>query len=124
MSEQPTPVTEDKTPANTVLRLPPPSYVIIESSNGEHSHREDSFSILRMLTQAEKKPNEEQRWKMVMDWIAEKLKVESSEVTENMALHLHNSVVELTNKVKQEMSTQVFTIASSAPPIQESQQSS
>lgn len=117
-------MSDSPTPDNVVLRLPKPSYVILESPDGEHSSRKDSFVVLRMLLDAEKKPDERQRWDTVREWIAKELKVELEEITENMALFLHNQVVELTNKLKKEMAKDVFTIASSAQPIQESQQAS
>lgn len=122
MNEAPTPL--PLIPTNVVLRLPKPSYVILESPDGEKSHRADSLAIARMLVDAEKKPNEEQRWKVVREWIAEKLEVPVEEISESMALFMHNQVIELTNSVKEEARKKVFTIASSALPIQESQQTS
>lgn len=122
MSEAPT--SQTPIPQEYLLRLPKPSYVVIETPDGKHSYREDSFVMLRMLLQAEKKPDEAQRWKAVKEWLADKLKVDESEISENMALHFHNQVVDFTNAVKKEMAKDVFTIASSAQPIQESQQSS
>lgn len=124
MSELPTPPPNNTVPSNVTLKLPKPSYVIIQSPDNQTTYREDSFSVLRMLTNAEKQPSEERRWETVRKWLAEKLKLEIDEVTENIALSFHNQVVDLTNAVKKEMAGDVFTIASSAPPIQESQQTS
>lgn len=122
MSEAPTP---NQVPANIVIKLPKPAFVIIESPDGEHSHREDAFSVLRMLLEAEKQASESNRWEKVKKWISEKLKISiEDDVAENMALLLHNQVVDFTNALKQEMSKDVFTIASSAQPIQESQKTS
>lgn len=115
--------------SNVVLKLPKPSYVILESPDGQSSYREDSLVIRRMLIDAEKKPNEEQRWTAVRQWIADKLStashtVELSEITENMALFLHNQVIPLTNELQEETAKLVFMNASSAQPIQESQPNS
>lgn len=122
MNEAPTPI--PAVPTNVLLRLPKPSYVILESPDGEKSYRGDSLAIARMLVDAEKKPNEEQRWRTVREWIAEKLEIPVDDISESMALFMHNQVIELTNLLKEEARKKVFTIASSAQPIQESQATS
>lgn len=106
---------------NTVLKLPKPSYIILESNDGKKTYREDSFVVLRMLQHAQNKPTEEQRWETVKKWIASKLEMDEKEVTEHMALFLHNQVIGLTNILKEEVSKDVFLTASSVLPTQESQ---
>lgn len=105
---------------DTLLKLPPPAYVIIESSDGEHCHRADAYDVKRMLDSAEKQPNEEKRWEMVRKWIAEKLNIPFEDVTTNQAMWVHNGVIGLTNKLNEELAKESFTIASSAASIQES----
>lgn len=96
-----------------VLKIVEPVFVTLESPDGNHSKRYDVYAIRRILQEAEKKPNDEQRWNHVLEWLAKEWEVERSSLAENMAIHLNNAVMELVQSVNKELAKNVFTSASS-----------
>lgn len=100
------------TGSENILRVVPPAFVTLESPDGQHVYRADLYVVRRMLYDAEKKPSQEERFNYILDWLAEKWKVERDTLSENMAIHLNNVVMELVEEKNKEIAKGNFTNAS------------
>ncbi len=77
--------------SETTLKLSQPAWLTLETNEG-HSTKIDVYEARRMLEQAQKQPNEELRWKMVLDWLATKLTADRESMAENMAIDFHEAI--------------------------------
>ncbi len=83
---------------STVLQLHAPLIVKIKHPNGKEAVDIDVFAAARMLTDAEKQPNEQMRWESVKRWLADKLQCPKEDVSENQAWQFHEVIVKLRNE--------------------------
>lgn len=102
------------------LKLSPPAFIVVETSDGSKSARIDVYKARRFLEEASKQANEEQRWVTVTKWLADKLAVQPDELAENVAWEFHECVAALVQKIRGVISEQSSSIASSQQPILES----
>ena len=97
------------------LKLVKPVFVTIPHPEDESKlFREDVFVVRRLLQKAEKQPNEQERWSLVLDWLAEKWVVDRKSLSENIAVHLNNQILDIVVDMNKEIANQDFTNASLA----------
>lgn len=107
-------MTTPSSSSEQVIKVMAPVFVTLESPDGQKSVRKDLYVVRRMLRDAEKKPSEEERWSFVLDWLAKEWEIDRDTLTENMAVHLNNSVMALVTEKNKELAKENFTHASSA----------
>lgn len=74
------------------LKLNEPCFLKLTSPDGTTSVSVDVYVARRVLEEAEKEPTEEMRWKRVISFIAEQLKIEPALLAESTALEFHECI--------------------------------
>lgn len=81
----------------------------------------DVYAARRMLEQAAKQPSEEDRYRTIMQWIAQQCQVPVLSLAENMALEFNDMVTAVVIQLNSVRSKKSESIASSLTSIPESQ---
>lgn len=106
------------------LKLIAPAYLELEAHDGSSKTMVDVMEAWRFLEDANKKPNQEARWKSIRCYLAEKMKVQPELIAESTAWEFHDVIVKLGQVCREQHRKNLDSIVSSQQPIPESQQTS
>lgn len=79
------------------MQLSPATFILVsppEESSGK-AFRADLFKAWRMLEDSKKSPTEDHRWEKVIRWLADRLGIQETEVSESMAREFAEAVYSL-----------------------------
>lgn len=94
------------------LLMAPPVVLEMESADGKVKTRIDVYEALRMLAEAEKKP-EPDRWATVNAWLASRLQVQQELLSESVAIEFNDTITAIVSTTNDERKKKALAIASS-----------
>lgn len=74
------------------LKLSQPEFLVLQSPDGSTKVNVDIFEARRKLEEAQQQPTQELRWKMVLEYLAERLHMKPDSLAENMALEFYECI--------------------------------
>lgn len=102
-----------------------PAFLTIEASDKSAEARLDLFVAYRFIVNvADKKPTDDARYAVIVEYLAKALEVDKSKISELSAYKFREAVMKLVTAEVDDLKKTLATIASSPPRIPESQATS